>query len=793
LPRAQASAKEETAATDAAPDLTRTWWMNDPETARRLFFEALDFFDSADYANAESRLREALRFAPANASILTNLATVALRQGKFGEAGQVSEQALAANDANVEALMVLATCRAQEEKFTDALAAYDRIIALEPHIAEVHSNRAQALNRLERYAEALASCERAIALQPSIADAHVNRGNALVRLTRHAEALAAFDAALRLKPGLAEAHLGRGNALFGLKSYDAAIAAYDLAIAARADFSAAWLGRAWALMDTYRFDAAIAALDRAIAIKPDLPRAWLGRGHIFRHRRQLAQAHAAYEKALALDPRLAEAWLAHGVAFADEGRFADALPAYDRAFELRPDLEHLAGFRLAARMWLCEWTGFEEERARLLAALRAGGSVLEPMTLLPISASGADQLACGRLYAAKNYPASPPPTFANRASARPRLRVAYVSPDFRDHAVSFLTAGLFEEHDKSRFDILAVALSADEPSELRARIRRASTEFIEIAGRSDADIVQLLRERRIDVAVDLAGYTLGGRPSVFASRIAPVQVSHLGFPATTGATFFDYILADPVVIPPDAEAWYSERVVHLPDCFQPNDARRRISERTPARGELGLPDDAFVFCVFHSSYKLNPQMFDVWMRLLREVRGSVLWLVGDNPAIVRNLRREAAARGVDGDRLVFAPRVPYADHLARHRRADLFLDTFPFNGGTTTSDALWAGLPVVTLSGEAFPARMSASLLHAVGLPELAVQTLAEYETLALRLARNRAMLDDIKARLAVNRATHPLFDTRRYVRHVEAAYAEMWDRHLGGEPPHGFPVHAVD
>jgi predicted O-linked N-acetylglucosamine transferase (SPINDLY family) len=767
--------------------------MNDPETARRLFFEALDFFDSADYANAEARLREALTFAPANASILTNLAMAVLRQGKFADAREFSERALAANDANVEALMVLATCLARDESFAAALAAYDRIIALEPRIAEAHSNRAHALNRLERYEEALASCDRAVALQPGLADAHTNRGNALGRLAHYAEALEAFEAALRLRPVLAEALLGRGNALLGLKSYDAAIAAYDLAIAAQADLVAAWLGRAWALMDTWRFDEASAALDRAIAIKPDLPRAWLGRGNIFRHRRQLAQAHAAYERALALDPRLAEAWQAHGAAFADVGRFADALPAYDRAFELRPDLAYLAAFRLTARMWLCEWTGFDEERARLLAALRAGASVIEPMTVLPLSSSGADQLACGRLYAAQNYPASPPPVFANRAAARERVRVAYVSPDFRDHAVSFLTAGLFEEHDKSRFDILAVALSADEPSDMRARIRRAATEFIEAGGCSDADIVALLRERRIDVAVDLAGYTLGGRPSLFASRVAPIQVSHLGFPATTGASFFDYVLADRVVIPSDAREWYSERVVHLPDSFQPNDARRRISERTPTRREVGLPDGAFVFCVFHSSYKLNPQMFAVWMRLLQEVNGSVLWLVGDNPSIVGNLRREAAARGVDADRLVFAPRMPYADHLARHRLADLFLDTFPFNGGTTTSDALWAGLPVVTLSGDAFASRMSASLLHAVGLPELAVPTLAGYESLALRLARDRGMLGDVKARLAANRATHPLFDTRRYARHVEAAYAEMWDRHRVGTPPDGFAVRAID
>ena len=771
--------------------------MNDTDKARQLFFDALRLFDSADYVNAELRLRDALSFAPGNASILTNLATVALRRDKFDAARDFSAQALARTPDNVEALLVLASCHAREEKFADALACCDKIIALEPRIAEVHSNRAQALNGLDRFAEALASCDHAIALQPRLADAHTNRGNSLVRLKRHGEALDAFDQALRLKPALAEANLGRGNALCGLMRYEAAIAAYDLAIAARSDLVAAWLGRGAALAGMYSFKEADAALDRALAISPTLARAWLARGNIYRHLGRQDEAVAAFDKAIAAfdkaDPGLAEAWQARGATFADMMRYADALRAYDRALAVKPDLEGLAGFRLYAKMWLCDWADFADESARLIDAMRAGGSVLEPMMLLALSSSAADQLKCGEIHVATNAAARPASDLPDRRSSSDRLRVAYLSPDFGDHAVSFLTAGMLEEHDKGRFDVFGVSLSTDRDGAMRTRIKHAVTEFIDVSGRSDAEIVELLRSLPIDIAVDLAGHTRGGRPNVLARRVAPIQVSYLGLPATTGAPFIDYIVADRVLIPLESRALYSERVVYLPESFQANDSRRRIAEQAPARSAVGLPDHGFVFCAFHSSYKLNPSMFDIWMRLLGQVDGSVLWLVAHNPSVIENLRREAEARGVQPDRLVFAPHVPYADHLARHRLADLFLDTLPFNGGTTTSDALWAGLPVVTLSGEAFASRMSASLLSAIGLPELATASAAEYEALALDLARNPAALAEIKAKLARNRVTHPLFDTVRFTRHIEAAYQGMWERHRRGERPDSFAVGAID
>ena len=759
--------------------------------AEQLFFEALDYLDRADVRTAELRLREALALAPGNASILTNLAVVCLQQGKHAEARAAAAAAIAAKPGNVEALLVVTACHAHAGQFADALAGYNEILAQEPGLAEVHANRAHALNRLRRHGEAVASCDRAIALQPDFAGAQINRGNALVQLGRYDEARAAYDAALRLAPNLPEAWLGHGNVLLGERRHDEALAAYDRAMALDPDFAAGWLGRANVLAELRRHDEAQAALDRALAIDPGLARAWLARGNLLRSLAHFDRAFAAYDQALALDRRLYEAHQARAEALVDLGRYREAVAAYDGALAVNPDAPYLPGLRLHARMWICDWSGVDAECAGVLAAVRSGAPACEPLVLLGLSSSATDQLACGATYSRELVP--PPAATAHAApSGHERIRIAYVSGDFRDHPVAFLTAGMFEHHDRDRFETFAISLSPFRSGAMHERLKSAFTQFVDVSARSDAEIVALMRDLGIDIAVDLAGYTRGSRPGIFAGRAAPVQVSHLGFPGTMGAPFIDYIIADRIVIPPELRDRYTERVVHLPDTFQVNDAKRHDPAQTPTRADMGLPPTGFVFCVFHSSYKLNPAMFDIWMRLLREIDGSVLWLVADDRALEDNLRREAQARGVAPERLVFAGRLAYADHLARQRLADLFLDALPFNGGTTTSDALWMGLPVLTRPGEAFASRMSASLLAAVGLPELVVQSIEDYEALAMRLARDPGLLRDLKARLVRQRTSHPLFDTARFTRHIEAAYVEMWERHRRGEPPAHFAVEPI-
>jgi predicted O-linked N-acetylglucosamine transferase (SPINDLY family) len=352
-------------------------------------------------------------------------------------------------------------------------------------------------------------------------------------------------------------------------------------------------------------------------------------------------------------------------------------------------------------------------------------------------------------------------------------------------------AELFERHDRSRFEIIGVSFGEDDKSKMRKRLVAAFDEFYDVSEKSDEEVATLLHDLQVDIAIDLKGHTQESRPGILAYRPAPIQTSYLGFPGTMGTEFIDYIIADKTVAPFEHQPFYTEKIVHLPDCYQVNDSKRRIAERTPMRQEAGLPETGFVFCCFNNNWKITPDVFGVWMRLLHAVEGSVLWLLGDNESAERNLRKEAQARGIDPARLVFAGRLPLEDHLARHRLADLFLDTLPVNAHTTASDALWAGLPVLTCEGTAFAGRVAASLLNAIGLPELVTHRIEDYEALALRLAKDPCLLEGYRNRLATNRLTHPLFDTDRFRRHLEAAYLQLWEIWQRGEQPRSFAVEA--
>jgi protein O-GlcNAc transferase len=419
----------------------------------------------------------------------------------------------------------------------------------------------------------------------------------------------------------------------------------------------------------------------------------------------------------------------------------------------------------------------------------AAKSIVSPFTLIGYGASPALQLKCARAYTAHLFPTLPSPMCGPQRRAHDRLRIAYLSANFNRHAMAYLMVNLFERHDRARFEIVGLSFGADDGSEIRARVAGAFDQFYDVRRFGDREIATLVDELKIDIAVDIMGYTQDARPGILSHRPAPIQVNYLGYPGTMGADFIDYILADAIVVPPSEDAFFSEKVVRLPDCYQVNDRQRPIAERTPKRPEAGLPERGFVFCSFNNSYKITAAMFDVWMELLAKVEGSVLWLIGDNEPTERNLRREAALRGIDPGRLVFAPRLDQAEHLARHRLADLFLDTLPYNAHPSCSDALWAGLPVLTCRGDAFAGRVAASLLQAAGLPELVTSSLADYAALARWLAEDANLLGEIRKRLAENRLSRPLFDTDLTRRHIEAAYTTMWRLHQDGKAPRSFQV----
>jgi predicted O-linked N-acetylglucosamine transferase (SPINDLY family) len=556
------------------------------------------------------------------------------------------------------------------------------------------------------------------------------------------------------------------------------------AIALNGKVAAAHNNLGKALLDLMRPEQALASFERAIALDATFAEAHANRGNALIALNRSAQALACYQQAIALKPDFAEAHRNCGNVFSRLRRYDEALAAYDRAFAMRPNMPGVEGHRLYAKLHLCDWSHWDAESAHLLASVRGGNASTQPFIGLALPSSPADQLQCARSWVARHFPASAKPLWQGERYRHDRIRVAYLSADFRQHPASTLMAGMFECHDRSRFETTALSFGVDDRSDLRQRVKASFERFIDVRTCSDQEIADLVRSLEIDIAVDLMGFTTDSRTGIFARRPAPVQAHYMGYPGTMAAPYIDYIIADRVVIPDRQRAFYSEKPALLPDSYLVNDARRAIADRDFARGELGLPPDGFVFCCFNSSHKITPAMFDCCMRILGQVEGSVLWLLDGSAKTADNLRREARARGVDAGRLLFANRMPPSDHLARHRAADLFLDTLPYNAHTTASDALWAGLPVLTCLGETFAGRVAASVLGAVGVPELIAETPDDYQRLAVGLATDPGRLAAIRAKLAANRLTTPLFDTARFTRQIEAAYTAMHARQQAGLGP---------
>jgi predicted O-linked N-acetylglucosamine transferase (SPINDLY family) len=603
----------------------------------------------------------------------------------------------------------------------------------------------------------------------------LQQGLALHRHGAVGEAAARYAEVLRADPANADAlyYLALISCQHGRFEEGAELARKSLAGDPKQARSHVILGRA--LHALGRHDDALASFDRAIAQAPELAPAHANRADVLSKIGRNAEALDSYDRALALAPDSVADWMNRGVALIALNRHDEAVLSFDRGFALNPDFAQADDFRaplLLSKLRICDWTNLPAEAAQLLAMVGAEKPLSLPYAIVAIPSSPAEQLQCAKRYV-QEQPAYPP-LWQGEVYAHDRLRVAYLSADFNEHPTAYLTAGLFEQHDKSRFEITALSFGQNDNSPVRRRLEAAFEHFIDVRDNSDQDIADLMRRAEIDIAVDLMGFTKDNRLGVLARRAAPIQVNYLGYPGTTGASYMDYILADTTVIPEDHDAFYAERVVRIPGTYQINDNRRAISQRTPSRGECGLPQNAFVFCCFNNPQKITPEIFDIWMRLVLATEGSVLWLIMGNAKGAANLRLEAEKRGVAAERLIFAPKASVADHLARHRLADLCLDTLPYNAHTTASDALWAGLPVLTCLGETFAGRVAASLLKAIGIDELITRTLAEYEVLALRLSRDPAYLATLKDTLNRNRDTCLLFDTQNATRHIEAAYLTM-------------------
>jgi predicted O-linked N-acetylglucosamine transferase (SPINDLY family) len=702
----------------------------------------------------------------------------------------------------------------------EALASYERALALNPKYADAHNNRGKALNSLGRTSEALASFDRAIAIQPALLEAHNNRGAILRSLGRLDEALASYEQALRLnpndaaaynhrgvvrqklgrtdealhdyeralrlKPDYAEVHSNRGVLLQQLGRFDEALASIDSALRLQPNYADAHFNRGNVLVELKRFELACASYERALAIAPAVPEVLHNYGHVLFEMLRFEDALRSYDQALAALPGYAEAWYSRGNVLKELQRTEDALASYARALELQPDYAWLYGSWLHTKMQLCDWSDFEARISELAARIERRETATPPFPVLSLMDSPSLHQLAARTWIEKEHPRASAPLPMAAGPRHERIRVGYFSRDFRNHSVAMLLAETLERHDRSRFEISAFSYGPDTQDQMRRRIELGVDRFVDVQWRRDEDVVRLARDMELDIAVDLVGFT-GGRLGVFALRAAPVQVSYLGYLGTLGADFMDYLIADETIVPAEKRRHYTERIAYLPS-YQANDSKLAIADKHCTRAELGLAETGFVFCCFNASYKITPPTFDRWMRILRAIEGSQMLLLGDVARVEQHLRREAERRGVDGKRLVFGQKLPVPEYLARFRCADLFLDTLPYNAGTTASNALWAGLPVLTQIGESFPARVAASLLHAVGMPELVTYTSDEYEAAAIGLGTHPSHLAALREKLARNRLTTPLFDTGSFTRHLEEAYRLMHARRMAGlDPDHIF------
>jgi protein O-GlcNAc transferase len=763
--------------------------INDPAT---LFAQAVAQHQAGRLSEAKILYEKLLAEDGLHAGALTNLGTILSQWGYREEGVRLIERSLEVDPNQPIALNNQGAALHHLGRLNDALASYDRAIALWPDYAEAHNNRGLVLKELNRVDEAVASYDRAVALRPTYAKAYYNKGESLQSLKRWDEALASYDRALAQRSDYAEAYYNRGLILKELNRLDEALASYDRTIALRPDAAEAHNNRGLVLQDLNRLDEALASYDRALALRPDFAETHNNRGNALRRLVRLDEALASYDRALVLRPDYADAHYNRGNALQALHRPDEAMASFSRAKAIRPGLSYLPGAWLNSKMQCCDWLDLEAAFTDIRNAIDRGEKASLPFHVFAIPSTPAQHQHCARICIQDRFPNTTTPLYKGEHYRHDRIRIGYFSSDFGDHPVSHLIARLIENHDRSKFQVIGFSFGPPANDIWRQRLEKGFDRFFDVRARPDKEIAALVRELEIDVAIDLNGLTNNARTGVFALRPAPTQANFLGYPGTLGADYMDYLIADHTLIPWEHHPFYAEKIVYLPHSFQVNDSTKEISDRCFSRAELGLPEGAFVFCCFNNSYKITPDLFDVWMRLLLAVDGSVLWLSGMNSTAAINLRLEAQKRGVWPDRIILAPRMAsLADHLARHRQADLFLDTFYFNAHTTASDALWAGLPVLTCQGDTFPGRVAASLLNAIGLPELIAHSHAAYETLALELAFQPERLAAIRARLALNRTTHSLFDTTRYARHLEAAYLKMCQQHQAGLAPDHIVVEA--
>ncbi|QDC71082.1 tetratricopeptide repeat protein [Candidatus Methylopumilus universalis] len=696
-----------------------------------------------EFSQALNCFDKAIKLDTNNVLAYFNQGLVYRRLNQFDSALNSYKNALKINPIYADALNGIGRIYHIKKKYDHAIEYYNKAIESQPNYAEVFYNKAMALDDLKEYLLAIDNYYQALKFKTDYCEACNNLANTLQVLKRYDEALASYDRAIQLKPDYHEPYNGKANTLQVLKRYDEALASYDRAIQLKPDYHEPYNGKANTLQVLKRYDEALASYDRAIQLKPDYHEPYNGKANTL----QVLK------------------------------RYDEALASYDRAIQLKPDSDnYIYGAYLHTKSLMCDWDDIDEKLNSLLKKIKNHEKASDTFQLLSLIDSPAIHKKAAEIWVNDNYISNNLLGWIKQYPQHQKIRLGYFSPDFREHAVSYLTAELFEIHDQSKFELYAFSFSANNQGDgMQQRIQKSFNYFIDVSKMSDQEVVVLARQHEIDIAIDLAGYTEGSRTNIFAYRAAPIQISYLGYLGTMGAPYMDYLIADKTIIPEELKQFYSEKILYL-ETYQCNDTKKQISSKLFTKEALGLPQEGFIFCSFNYSYKFNASIFDSWMHILSTVKKSVLWLFADNTFAEINLKKEARARGVDANRLIFAKKLPRDEYLARFKMADLFLDTHPYNAGTTASDALWAGLPIITFLGKSFASRMCGSILKSAHLSELVTESREAYEKLAIQLATNSRMLDLIKQKMIHIKET-PLFNITIFTKNIEAEYLKIYQQ----------------
>ena len=745
--------------------------------------EAIGYFQAGNLILAKKKCENILQKETNNLNIWILLSSIERELGNQIKSIEYLEKILKISPNNAEMQNNLGNYKCELKKYNEAIENYNKAIEIEPNYSEAYINKGATLAELKKYNEAIACYGTAIKLNPKIAQAYGNRANLYNQLKQYENAIKDYNKAIELDPKFFEAYSNIGNTYNELKQYDKAIKYEEKAIEINPNYANAYGNLGNSMYGLRQYEKAISSYDKLIKINPKIAPVYNNKGNALNELKLKIDAIKSYNKAIEIERNFADAWYNKGIALCDLKEYKSGIECFEKTIEIESNFKFLQGLYLHTKMQLCDWTDLNSQITEILKKIRIGEKVTPSFPVLSFTSQQSIQLKAAKIWINEKYPLSEKLGDFSKKYNHKKIRIAYFSADFKNHPVAHLTKQIFENHSREKFEIYAFSFGHDKKDEMRIKLEKVFDNFFDVKSMSDEDIARLSRRMEIDIAIDLGGLTADARTGIFAMRAAPTQVNYIGYPGTMGANYIDYIIADKFLIPEKTRKYYSEKIAYLP-FFQPNDSNRKIPDKIFTRKELSLPNKGVIFACFNNTYKYNLKIFESWVKILSMVNGSVLFIYSDNDITNSNLKYIAKIHGLSLNRIIFGKRLAMNDYMARFKIADLFLDTYPFNGGTTVSDALWAGLPVLTRAGEAFSSRMATSMLQAINLPELITETQSEYEAAAIKLGNNPGILKTLREKIATNRKSSILFNTKLYTQHLEAAYTQMYQRHHSGLVP---------